>query len=76
MQFGELPERDFQLALADETPGSDHVGNDVDADGLDHEGSVWRVVVCSLYSRKELDSPSHSPQPSAREYVERGSIIQ
>jgi hypothetical protein len=37
MQFRELPQRDFQLALADEAPGSNHVGNDIDADVLAHK---------------------------------------
>lgn len=31
MQFGELLQRSFQLALADETPGSNDVGYDIDA---------------------------------------------
>jgi hypothetical protein len=45
MQFGELLQRDFQLALADETPGSDHVGNDVDADRLVHDHSLnWQFI--------------------------------
>jgi len=45
MQFGELLQRDLQLALADETPGSDHVGNDVDADGLVHDHSLnWQFI--------------------------------
>jgi hypothetical protein len=36
MQFSELLERHFQLALADEAPGSNHVGNDIDAQVFVH----------------------------------------
>jgi hypothetical protein len=36
MQFGELTQRGFQLALADETPGSNHVGYDIDVQALGH----------------------------------------
>jgi hypothetical protein len=36
VQFRELLQRDFQLALADEAPGSNHVGNDVDTEALCH----------------------------------------
>jgi hypothetical protein len=39
IQFGELSERDFQLALADEAPGSNHVGNDINLQSLAHDGS-------------------------------------
>jgi hypothetical protein len=37
VQFRELLQRDFQLALADEAPWSNHVGNDIDADVLAHD---------------------------------------
>jgi hypothetical protein len=43
VQFSELLQRDFQLALADEAPGSNHVGNDIDADALAHHDSLQRV---------------------------------
>jgi hypothetical protein len=36
IQFSELFQREFQLALADETPGSNHVGNDIDAEARVH----------------------------------------
>ncbi|MCW5576403.1 MAG: hypothetical protein KIT13_09955 [Burkholderiales bacterium] len=54
MQFGELLQRDFQPALADETPGSDHVGNDVDAQALVHGGS-FKKPGC----HPELDSGTY-----------------
>jgi hypothetical protein len=43
VQFRELLQRDFQLALADEAPGSNHVGNDIDADALGHDDPQVRV---------------------------------
>jgi hypothetical protein len=49
VQFSELLQRDFQLALADEAPGSNHVGNDIDADALAHHDSLKRVDIKYMF---------------------------